>query len=175
MSGSAMLDDTTLRQRLLDGDLDAQELLVRRYLASLTRFVEQRYSLLSNDAEDIALDAIYEAMIAIGRFDPQKSSLASWIKQRARWRATTEIHRRLKHVTAPLLPAARRPPLQDAELTSEDARRRLLRLRTVELQLLQEYLVNGRSTRQLARDAGVSHRTIQVRIASTLEKLRPGS
>jgi RNA polymerase sigma factor (sigma-70 family) len=165
----SLTNSSTLHTKLLHQDVDAQTAFVDEYLPEVVRYVSRAFPSLRQDAEDIALDALYNALLNISRFDPSRGNLLIWVVNQAKWRAQ-DLMRRKNQLSVDANTAV--APLANVASSSQDARRRLEKITEDEKQLLVYHFLDGLSYRKIAEQANCSHTHVAKRIAAILAKLK---
>ena len=97
-----MTDENTIINRVIDGEIDCFEVLVRRYQKPVIGMINN----LINDrhiCEDIAQDVFFAAYKKLHGFDPARSSFSTWLFTIARNRSINVL-RKKKIFTADKLP-----------------------------------------------------------------------
>jgi len=161
------IDDATLIRRVLAGDVDAYEGVVRRYQ---DRLYWSAYKLLGNhdDASDVAQEAFIRAFGRIDRFD-LKRPFYTWIYRIGFNLAVDRMRQRSRAGRAPLsLDLVDGGDAPDANLLGEEIRKEVretleeLPARYRALLILRD--VEGRSGKAISVETGVGHATVRWRI-----------
>jgi RNA polymerase sigma-70 factor (ECF subfamily) len=160
-------DDATLIRRVLAGDVDAYEGVVRRYQ---DRLYWSAYKLLGNhhDATDVAQEAFIRAYRRIDRFD-LKRRFYTWIYRIGYNLAVDRMRERARAGRSPLSPDfVDGGDAPDANLLGEEIRRDVretldeLPARYRALLILRD--VEGQSGKAISVETGVGHATVRWRI-----------
>lgn len=73
-----MQRDTVLIQNILEGNLEAEEILYEKYKKIITDFLGKKYSLF-NDVEDDVAEILIKVFMNISTYDVTKSKFKSWV------------------------------------------------------------------------------------------------
>lgn len=97
-SPRAMLDETLLIRRILDGQTELFRQLANRYAEQVLRMVG-RLIPSSEEAEEATQDTLLEAYQSLDRYDARKASFQTWLMRIAYHTALKHYRQRQKHVT----------------------------------------------------------------------------
>jgi RNA polymerase sigma-70 factor, ECF subfamily len=113
-----MSDDLAVIRRVLDGDLEAFRVLVRKYEGPLHGFIGNLIAD-AHEAEDAAQESFLAAYRRLGSYDPDRGAFSTWLLTIARNKCLN-ARRRRRPVPLDGLPesAADRPP--DRELAEAE-------------------------------------------------------
>jgi RNA polymerase sigma factor (sigma-70 family) len=165
--------DDQLCRRAVAGDARAFEELYRRH-RDLVRSVARRHTYDSGRVEDLIQETFAEAWRALPTFDPNRSSVRTWLSMIASRRCIDALRR-----------ASVRPVLDDPALAAEPAQpdptdgialrltleRALTRLSTVQRTTLRMAYGDGKSYREIAEETGVPTGTVKSRGRAALDQL----
>jgi len=109
-AAAAGMSEDALVRGLREGAPEASSELCRRFAPTLHRFAAARLGWDTELAEDIAIQALADAVHKIRRFNPRKATLATWLYGIARRKIVAERRRQGRLKSAP---ASARVPLDD--------------------------------------------------------------
>jgi RNA polymerase sigma factor (sigma-70 family) len=139
----------------------------------------QRLGLSAAEAEDIAQDVLTTLWVKAALFDPEKSSLATWIYRVARNRRIDRARRTREHVLLDTLDPAQEPADEarpDTTLEGEDnaaaLRAALTQLPAEQQKLVQLSYYEGLSQSEIAAKAALPLGTVKSRLRLAFNRLR---
>ncbi len=168
MTKSSLHLDSLLIEKLLLRDEATTEQFVQQFLPIVQGHVSYRFPTLLGYSEDLALDAIYEVLRTIDKYDPERAGVLAWMNHRADCRAKDRLKQQLQQETRE---QRAKPPLMGMIQSPDEGLKRLARLTSDERKLLELHYVDGFSYRQIAELAGTSHTTLITRTRAILAKL----
>lgn len=173
-------EDRQLVARLAGGDAEALSRLYDRYasmlLALAIRVLEDRA-----ESEEVLQEVMLQAWRQAGRYDPQRSSVSTWLVMMARSRAIDRI--RSRKVIDRTLAAAQREETRTHEspqggrnvLNQERAARlrdELARLPVEQRRVLELAFFGGMTQREIAAETEIPLGTVKTRTLLAMKKLR---
>jgi RNA polymerase sigma-70 factor, ECF subfamily len=168
------MDENTIIQSVINGNINAYEQLVNRYHIGLIIHCER----LTGDrqtAEDIAQEAFIKAFERLKDFDDTKSRFSTWLYKIASNKAIDHLRARKRSV-----------PSEDIEIFAETAapdyaageQHRIVRDAVAALQppahrqVVEAYYWQGKSYQQIADDLDISINTVRTRLRRAKQQLR---
>ncbi len=172
--------DRALVARLVGGDEDALSELYDRYSSMLfalaSRFVHR-----PQEAEDVVQEVLLQAWRQVERYDPERSSVATWLVMMTRSRAIDRIRNR--NVVDRTLAAAQKEEKRTHE-SPEGGRNVLQQERAARLQselallppeqrrVLELAFFSGMTQREIAAETEIPLGTVKTRTLLAMRKLR---
>ena len=177
--------DMDLARRLRRADATAHAELFTRFGPALHGFAASRLAGDEGLAEEIAVQSLGAAATTIGRFNPRKSTLRTWLYGIARRLIYIELRRQSRRKSVPpsaQVPIQHLPELSDggdmaASVTSRvDAQRRIAELARIlsdtEMEVLTLHYVEQFSLPEIGRIIGRSRRAIDSLLTRARQKAR---
>ncbi len=166
--------DHKIIRRILKGDINAFELLVKKYEKPIFILV---YNLLRQPhvTEDFAQDTFLAAFKNIRSFNPKKSSFSTWLFKIAKNKCLNEMKRK-KEITISKLPepVIHKKPTDDLLVAEAfvklDNALDLLSLKERSIFILKEF--DDLSYEEISEIEGIKIGTVKSRLSRTKEKLR---
>ena len=92
-------EDTILIQNILKGNLQAQEILFKKYKKSIRKFLKAKYlTINNNDIDDYISEILIKVFLNLNLYDKDKSKFSSWVFEIAKnhmidnWRNKTPTY-----------------------------------------------------------------------------------
>jgi len=152
-------------------DHEATLRVFRETLPELYAFVARRCGGDRSLAEDVTQEAWLRAIEAWRRSGPPREPVA-WLKTTAANLLRNELRASVRRGASSAVPPDTLAAPAEPERDDEDLRQGLERLPRDDARLIEQFHVNGSSTRELARESGASERAIEGRLRRARQKLR---
>ena len=160
--------DNDLARRIAGGDADAWDMFFDRYSAWIYRFAYYHLDRNCSDAEDLCSDILMTAAKSIGKFDPRRGDLDSWLFGLARHRLARFC--RGRRIELPFVPdivdhfSSSEPmdsSLADKVGLRDMVNRTLASIPNRHAAVLVAKYVEGYTTEELARQSEISTKAVE--------------